>query len=215
MKLPRLIAAASLASLAGLCSCAGIGSEGGPLMSLDSFTYVSTAWQPKTISLYDTRTGESLWSVDIPVGKQLWVGFRKGVGNNEYRPDEMSWDITWEGRQLGSRGNKMSVPPESARRLEMTLRAAPEMPKSELPGSPYATTDGPKKGAEADKAAKPADKGESSTKAVPPVVPVEPPKPAAAPAPAEAPKAAEPAPAKPAEAAPAEPKKEQPLDLPG
>ncbi|MEM1423321.1 MAG: hypothetical protein AAGH64_04885, partial [Planctomycetota bacterium] len=63
--------------------------EGGPRWSADRYTYVSREWQPKTVSLIDTRTGETTWSVDVPVGQQLVVGFSKGTGPNELRPDEI------------------------------------------------------------------------------------------------------------------------------
>lgn len=173
-RLPRfslIASAALLTAAAGLLSaCANGTTEGGWLGSYDNYTYVSTSWQPKTITLYDTRTGESLWSVDIPVGKQLNLGFRKGTGPNEYKPDEMVWEIKMSGRVLGARDNRVPVPPHTARRLEMTLRAAPEMPRADMPGSPYAEGAAPR-GPE-DKSTK----VDPRTTLVPPVVPVEAPK---------------------------------------
>ncbi len=150
--------------------CANSTTEGGWLGSYDNYTYASTSWQPKTITLYDTRTGESLWSVDIPVGKQLNLGFRKGTGPNEYKPDEMVWEIKMGGRIFGTRDNRVPVPPNTARRLEMTLRAAPEMPRADMPGSPYAEGATPRTPADTNTNVDP------RTTVVPPVVPVEAPK---------------------------------------
>lgn len=218
MKRPIRNAAAllTIASAGMLASCAGIGSEGGALASYDQFTYVSTAWQPKTITLFDTRTGESLWSVDIPVGKQLMVGFRKGSGNNEAKPDEMFWEVTWAGRRLGTRDNRMSVPPASARRLEMTLRAAPEMPNAKLPGSPYTKSEPGKPGAgeSNESTGTSGSTGDGPSSVVPPAAPIEPPKPPATPTPEPTPAPVpEPQPATTAPETP--PAQDQPIDLPG
>lgn len=189
-------ASVALASAALLGGCNG-GTEGGWLSSYDNYTYISTSWHPKTITLYDTRTGESLWSVDVPVGKQLNVGFRKGTGPNENKPDEMVWEVKLAGRVFGSRDNRVPCPPPEARRLDMTLRAAPELPNAELPGSPFTKTGAPESGS-------PAMNGGTespATKSVPPVVPVE------APKPADPVPAAEPVPA-------AAPEAEKPVELP-
>jgi hypothetical protein len=160
-----------LTAAALLPGCGNSTTEGGWLGSYDNYTYVSTSWQPKTVTLFDTRTGESLWSVDIPVGKQLNLGFRKGTGPNEYKPDEMVWEIKMGGRIFGSRDNKVPVPPHTARRVEMTLRAAPEMPRAEMPGNPYAGGVKPKTGP-----SEGSTKVDPRTTLVPPVVPVEQPK---------------------------------------
>ncbi|GAB4548711.1 MAG: hypothetical protein Tsb0013_09460 [Phycisphaerales bacterium] len=112
--------------------------EGGPRYSADRYTYVSRAWTPKTVSLIDTRTGETTWSVDVPVGQQLVVGFSQGTGPNELRPDEIVWGLMPAGRRFGSRDNRQPCPPADARRLDMALRPAPEMPGETLPGTPFA-----------------------------------------------------------------------------
>lgn len=146
MKHSRTITAAALLFGAlTLPACVNSGTEGGWLGSYDNFTYNSTSWQPKTVTLFDTRTGESLWSVDIPVGKSLNVGFKKGSGPNEFKPDEMVWEIRPAPRLFGTRDNRVPVPPSTARRLEMTLRSAPEMPREEMPGNPYAPGNAPAK----------------------------------------------------------------------
>ena len=83
-RLARPFAAATI--LASLALSAGCYYEGGPLRSIDRVTYVSTSWSPKTVTLIDTRTGESMWSVDIPVGQQLVIDF-----NAETRGDNTQW----------------------------------------------------------------------------------------------------------------------------
>lgn len=111
--------------------------EGGPRYSADRYTYVSRTWSPKTVSLVDTRTGETTWSVDVPVGEQLVVGFSKGTGPNELRPDEIVWGLMPGGQRFGTRDNRQPCPPRHARRLDMTLRPAPEMAGDTLPGTPF------------------------------------------------------------------------------
>ncbi|MDX2116307.1 MAG: hypothetical protein SFZ24_11910 [Planctomycetota bacterium] len=117
--------------------CAGCHSEGGSMYSADKFTYLSHEWQPWTVTLIDTRTGESLWSVDVPVGKQLVFGFREGAGPNQFKPDMMDWGLWEAGRSYGTRDNQLPVPPAKSRRIEPSLRPTPELPGTPLPGSPF------------------------------------------------------------------------------
>jgi len=134
LKVLSCLALLSLPVVAGLSGCAG---EGGAYYSDDHYLYTSRAWEPKTITLIDTRTGESLWSVDIPVGKELSMGFSKGTGPNEYKPDELVWEMRENGKRFGSRNNRMPCPPRDARRVDMTIRPKPEMPGTPVPGSPF------------------------------------------------------------------------------
>jgi hypothetical protein len=121
---------ALVCGLAGLTLTAGAGCfyEGGPRYSADRFTYVSRAWAPKTVTLQDTRTGETLWTVEVPVGQQLVVGFKEGSGPNEYKPDEMVWALMDAGRRGGQLENRVAAPPRDVRRLDVSLRPAPENP---------------------------------------------------------------------------------------
>ena len=116
---------------------AGCYYPGGPLYSADRFTYESTPWQPWTVTLFDTRTGEAVWSVDVPVGEQVVVGFSQGTGPNEYKPDEMIWQLMPLGERFGTLANRMPCPPVGARRLEPTLRPVPE---SDMSGEPRPLT---------------------------------------------------------------------------
>jgi hypothetical protein len=138
MSIRRSLALLLLAAPAALFS--GCNSPGGQGFSSDRFVYQSNEWQPWTVSLIDTRTGESLWSVDVPVGKQLVMGFRKGVGPNEFKPDMMYWGISENGRNISRQSNQFPVPGAHARRIEPVLRPTPELPGTPLPGSPYLAT---------------------------------------------------------------------------
>ncbi|TVQ59827.1 MAG: hypothetical protein EA379_09860 [Phycisphaerales bacterium] len=105
--------------------------EGGPGWSADRFAYVSRTWTPKTVTLVDTRTGESLWSMDVPVGQRLVIDFRKAPRNveaDDWLPDVMQWDLMPESRRFGALKNQIRVPPSMSRRVEMTLRPTPEYP---------------------------------------------------------------------------------------
>ncbi|MGD9693809.1 MAG: hypothetical protein AB7G17_06845 [Phycisphaerales bacterium] len=128
-------------AMAGVLALTGCYYEGGPLSSQDRFTYVSRPFQPWTVDLVDVRTGETIWSVDVPVGQQLVVDFqsaKSGTNVDPWRPDTMLWDVMPEGRRFGALSNKMSVPASNARRLEPKLRAVPE-----LPSEPYASAPTP------------------------------------------------------------------------
>ncbi len=126
----RMIAVGLIAAATGgLGGC--LHRQGGAGFSANVFTYVSTEWRPYTVSVVDTATGETVWSVDVPVGKQLAIGFRKGSGPNSFRPDMLDWGIEEAGRWFGTRGNQVPVPGPEARRVDVSLRATPEKP---IPG---------------------------------------------------------------------------------
>lgn len=128
-------AAALVWVAAAACSLgvAGCHSPGGSGYSADRFTYVSTEWQPYTISLIDTTTGETVWSIDVPVGKQLYMSFTKGSGPNSYRPDMMSWQIELAGRLFGTPHNQIPSPGPATRRVDVELRPVPERPQTTPP----------------------------------------------------------------------------------
>lgn len=111
--------------------------EGGPGWSADRYTYVSTQWQPKTVTLTDTRTGAEIWAVDIPVGQQLVVGFSRGTGPNSEFPDEIVWSVMPAKQRTGTQDSRQPVPASGVRRLEMKLRPGPERVGDELPGNPF------------------------------------------------------------------------------
>jgi hypothetical protein len=121
----------AIAALIGATALsAGCYYEGGPLKSIDRFTYASTTWEPKTITLIDTRTGETLWTADVPVGKELVIDFNvpANADNSEWLPDVAEWEIFPYPTRSGQLTNTMRVPPRSARRVDVTFRPVPEMP---------------------------------------------------------------------------------------
>lgn len=128
---------------AALAIAPGCMTPGGTFYSADSHTFVSTEWQPWTVTLIDTRTGEPVWSVDVPVGKELTVRFRAGSGPNENKPDMMSWGIAESKSSAlsASPTNQIPVPGKATRRLETTLRHTPEMPGA-MPSSKPAASAG-------------------------------------------------------------------------
>ncbi len=126
-------------TLAGTATLAGCYQPGGPVYSGNApLTWISTEHLPKTISLIDSRTGETLWSVDVPPNKQLVVKFDdKGDDNsNEYMPSIMEWSIMERKTHFGKLENVIPAPPSWARRVEMVLRPQPEINDSSLTLTP-------------------------------------------------------------------------------
>ena len=125
-------AAASCALLASCQNYTGgpsMFSEGGMGLSEDKHVYVSRSWQPWTVTLRDTRTGQAFWSIDVPVGKKLAIQFLAGHGTeNSYTPDLMKWGVINPDDPYTNLVNSLPVPAADVRRLEPTLRATPELP---------------------------------------------------------------------------------------
>jgi len=123
----------TIGAAAGILGCAALGgcySEGGAGISLDEHTYYSTSWQPKTVFLKDTRTGEVIWTVDIPVGKQLTFKIEKGLGTKDgMTPDRLSWKIFEQGKSFGVLDNSLAVPGGVDKIIAWKLRPAPELPE--------------------------------------------------------------------------------------
>ncbi|MFU8829200.1 MAG: hypothetical protein ACNA8P_07165 [Phycisphaerales bacterium] len=119
-----LLACAALLSASTLGACMGGNTFSG--RSGAGERYESTSYSPKTISLIDTRTGEVAWSVDVPVGQAVQLTFSEGTGPNEFRPDEIRWEIAPIDRRIITPMNRQPCPPAYARRLDLTLRPTPE-----------------------------------------------------------------------------------------
>ncbi len=120
---------------AGFAGCSSY--DGGLPYSADSFTYNSTPWRPYTVSLIDTRTGETLWLVDIPVEHTLKCAFKSGSGPNSYKPDMMRWSIAPTDRSMSRSRNTLPVPSSAARRLDVSIRPVPEFPDATPGKSPF------------------------------------------------------------------------------
>ena len=119
----------------GLAGCSNY--DGGLPWSADRFVYHSTPWRPYTISLVDTRTGETLWLADVPVEHTVKVGFTEGSGPNSYKPDIMKWGVFPTDLSQSSPRNVLPVPPSGARRLDVEIRSSPELPDSDPGQSPF------------------------------------------------------------------------------
>lgn len=114
---------AGLVGSVGAGGCAAGYSAGGPLASKDQYTFESTPTMPQSVSLIDTRSGETVWAMDIPVGQQLTILFKNtGKKANELGYDEMDWKLSVIGAPGRTLGNSMRVPPAYARRIDGSLR---------------------------------------------------------------------------------------------
>ena len=90
-------------------------------------TWESTEEFPKTITLIDTRSGEKVFVMEIPVGKQLVIDFETGSGNDTVEtPDLMRWEIFDVGIGWGALNNAMTVPNRWSRRLDIAMRPSSE-----------------------------------------------------------------------------------------
>jgi hypothetical protein len=123
----RLLALASLtAALLGGCNAY---SPGGSGKTNDVFTYESTAAMPATVVLKDMRSGETLWTNEVPVGKRLVVRFHSNrYKENPAMPDMMRWGVLKSGQKYGELDSEMAVPDQYSRRLDLIDREAGELP---------------------------------------------------------------------------------------
>ncbi|MEZ6242142.1 MAG: hypothetical protein R3B57_03785 [Phycisphaerales bacterium] len=104
---------------------------GGNMRSEDMFTYISTPYQPLTVTLIDTRDNQEFWSVDVPIGKKLTIRFYEDKGEgSDYAPDVMRWQIYDEDMAATKLRNQIPVPGSEARRIDVALREGPEYPES-------------------------------------------------------------------------------------
>ena len=96
---------------------------GGSQASYDEYTYPSTPDMPTTIKLVEWTTNTTIWSVDIPVGKQLTVRFYENHDpKNATRPTLMRWEIFENGHEFGELHNAIPVPDMSHRRVDPYIR---------------------------------------------------------------------------------------------
>lgn len=119
-----------IALASALPGCESVFSAGGDTFSNDSFTYESTTWSPKSVELIDTRNGQVLWAIEIPVGQKLTMRFEPEIGDPDtVYPDRMTWvmqplnSASWRGKQ------DMLVPGPTSRLVTFDVRPAPEYPE--------------------------------------------------------------------------------------
>ena len=92
------------------------------------FAYISTPLAPKTVVIYDARTGEPFFVQQVPVGKQLNFRFLPDGGDDPlYSPARLQWGIGKAGDNAGRLDNQLTCPPEEACRIEVEVRQ-PELP---------------------------------------------------------------------------------------
>ncbi|MBL4810315.1 MAG: hypothetical protein JKY43_09715 [Phycisphaerales bacterium] len=105
--------------------------SGGNMNSDDSYTYVSTPYEPLTITLYDNRDNEPLWTVDVPIGSKVSLKFLKNKAKEgtTRRPDIMQWVIYDQQRRTARYDNTMAVPAAESRLMRVSLRNGPEFPE--------------------------------------------------------------------------------------
>lgn len=90
-------------------------------------TWESTEEFPKTVTLIDTRSGERLFIMEVPVGKKLVIDFVKDAGDNTVlTPDLMMWEVFSSDVGYGPLSNSMTVPNGWSRRIDVTLRDSSE-----------------------------------------------------------------------------------------
>lgn len=137
----------TLGLLVGLAACEGVPGHypGGNIASIDKYTYPSTSYLPQTVSVVDTRTGQAIWSKDIPVGQQLVMRFYADKGDDPSNPDRLDWQIMAIGAG-GQMSHSIYVPNAASRRIDTAFRAPGELapvagaaeptPPAEVPAAP-------------------------------------------------------------------------------
>lgn len=93
---------------------------GGSQASLDEYTYESTAEVQQTVALRDWTTGEEIWRLDVPVGKQVVIRFYDEQNPTQAdRPAIMRWQIMDRGTMFGELRNAIPAPDATRRRVEV------------------------------------------------------------------------------------------------
>lgn len=137
--------------------CTGY-TPGGPQYSMERFTYESVPSMPQSVNLVDTRTGEVVWAMDIPVGQRLTIRFKDDQKKStRLGYDEMVWGLHAIGAPGRTLPNSMRVPPSYARRLDGFVREPEFGPAPAARGSvPSAAPTGVEPAPTTDAAAAPA-----------------------------------------------------------
>lgn len=116
------LAAAVLLTSVG---CAGLGMNA----SRDRFDYESHPLMPATVTILDTRTGEAVWSMDVPVGQKLAIRFyddREADDASGTLPALMRWQVVDLDDSADSLKNEVAVPLVTSRKINYELREGPE-----------------------------------------------------------------------------------------
>jgi hypothetical protein len=127
--MPRITVCIFVLLIAIMASCQMYTPGGNPYFNgpNSAATYQSTEEFPKTVALIDTRSGERLFILEVPVGKKLVIDFVKDSGDNTVlTPDLMMWEVFSSDVGYGPLSNSMTVPNNWSRRIDVTLREASE-----------------------------------------------------------------------------------------
>ena len=123
--------AVSIALSAGLLAGCG-GGAGGNAISDDSYLYESRPYSPKTVELVDIRTDEVVWAIDVPVGWDLKMDFGEdSVNGDGVGIARMEWKLVPNQVRGKNQSGSFFGPPRQARRVDMSLRDAPEYPSGD------------------------------------------------------------------------------------
>lgn len=126
MKMHARVLAVGFMNAAALV--AGVAMLSGCSTYNETFKFDSDTMSPKTVSLIDTASGETVWTIDIPVGQKLIIKFDKRPSVAEEDGfDIMSWTLSKAATDPKGRANTVRVPPPSHRRLDWVLRTAGEI----------------------------------------------------------------------------------------
>ncbi|MEO0512503.1 MAG: hypothetical protein AAF108_06350 [Planctomycetota bacterium] len=100
----------------------------------DQHRYTSTPWLPQTVTIVDTRTGEEVWTRDVPVGRCLILHFAgKGTPEKPYDGSTMHY-VLKNVRGLGTEEKgRVTVPTLEVRRVDVSYRDTPEDPPGTQP----------------------------------------------------------------------------------
>lgn len=130
LALTLIVGLLAMATLGGCIKQLLNNTPGGNMRSDDSFTYISTPFEPLTVTLYDYRDNEPLWTIDVPVGQKVTVRFLENQAKQgtTRRPDIMQWAIYDKDKRRADLTNKMAVPSADARLLKVALRDDIEYP---------------------------------------------------------------------------------------
>ncbi len=120
----RLLILPPAAAALLLGGCLGY-TAGGPMQSLDQYTYESIPDYPQTVALKDTTTDQVIWSMEVPIGQKLVVRFKPVIKDPDpARPDIMYWDVMPMTEEYEELDNAMPVPPHWQRRLDVSYRTS-------------------------------------------------------------------------------------------
>ena len=120
-------------------------------MSTDTHVFYSYTYRPTTFSLVDVTTKESLWTMDIPVGKKLAVDFEGKQEHHELFQNrvtpatKMKWrllDHEAEREPIYIPNNKANGTIELPGRpvmIQISYREAPEYPEEYVPVAPISS----------------------------------------------------------------------------